>query len=465
MELDGWHPDPFRIHEERFIKDGDATPLVRDSGIGSYAEPPGALKSVLSPPAATPSTGTFPPLPATPAPVTVTGRPSPPPPANPSLASAVKMNGWHPDPFRIHEERFLKDGEATALVRDNGIGSYAEPPGSAMSVSSPPIATPPPAVTPLPPATPPPPPATPAPASVIGPPSPTPTASTDGSGSDLSERCHHCGAALRPGTKTCENCGAQQGSETGWFPDPAGRWGGRYFDNGQMTNQVRVVGCTYLESKRNFADIDESRIEAILINGERLLHEVWVYNDKRGILALTSFRALKYHTGRGDRSTRRGAGSLTLHWELVWNPQYLDQVRKSANTGQGGAPDHPRTGVKVLTGYESGPFKQVGSSDPELVGSKTITLWQRLEIDKDQGPPETPGAVKGTLRSAIRLNRRLGKAFRRHNQAATETGDQVGSVPARVEDKALELQLVGRTPALLRIDELLTAAAAAAAAK
>jgi hypothetical protein len=364
----------------------------------------------------------------------------------------MRLDGWHPDPFGIHEERFLKDGEATPLVRDSGIGSYSEPPGALNVVLSPPAATPPPPA--------PPPPATPAPGIVLGPSSPPPTASTDGSGSDLSEQCHHCNAALRPGTKTCENCGAQPGSETGWFQDPAGRWEARYFDNGQMTNQVRVVGSTYLESKLNFADIEESRIEAILINGERLLHEVWVYNDKRGILALTSYRALKYHTGRGDRSTRRGAGSLKLHWELVWNPLYLEVVRKSEETGQGGAPDHRRTGVKVLAGYESGVFKRVGRSDPELVGSKTITLWRRVEIDKDQVPTETPGAGEGPLRSAIRLNQRLGKAFRRHNQVATETGNQAGSVPSRVEDKVLELQLVGRTPALLRIDELLKAAAA-----
>lgn len=419
MELDGWHPDPFGVHEERFLKDGEATPLVRDNGIGSYAEPPGALKPVLSPPA-----------------------------ASPSPVSAVEMNGWHPDPFGVHEERLFKDGEATALVRDNGIGSFAEPPGSALSAPSPPPAT-----------TPPPPATAPPPASVTGPPSPTPTASTDGSGSDLSARCHHCGAHLRPGTKTCENCGAQQGSETGWLPDPAGRWGARYFDNGQMTNQVRVAGSTYLESKRNFADVDESRIEAILINGERLLHEVWVYSDKRGILALTSHRVLKYHTGRGDRSTRRGAGSLTVHWELVWNPQYLDLVRKSATTGHGGAPDHLRPGVKILAGYESGPFKKVAKSDPELVGSKEIKLQQRLEKHEDQGPPETPDAEKRTLLSAIGLNRRMGRAFRRHNQAVTARAKQAGSAPARVADEALELQLVGRTPALLRIDELLTAAA------
>jgi hypothetical protein len=32
---DGWHPDPFGIHEERLFKGGDPTPLVRDDGIGS----------------------------------------------------------------------------------------------------------------------------------------------------------------------------------------------------------------------------------------------------------------------------------------------------------------------------------------------------------------------------------------------------------------------------------------------
>jgi hypothetical protein len=35
MDLDGWHPDPFGIHEERLFKGGEPTPLVRDDGIGS----------------------------------------------------------------------------------------------------------------------------------------------------------------------------------------------------------------------------------------------------------------------------------------------------------------------------------------------------------------------------------------------------------------------------------------------
>jgi len=35
MKVDGWHPDPFGIHEERLFANGEPTPLVRDQGIGS----------------------------------------------------------------------------------------------------------------------------------------------------------------------------------------------------------------------------------------------------------------------------------------------------------------------------------------------------------------------------------------------------------------------------------------------
>lgn len=45
MDLDGWHPDPFGIHEERLFKDGEPTPLVKDGGVGSYDEPPDSSKS------------------------------------------------------------------------------------------------------------------------------------------------------------------------------------------------------------------------------------------------------------------------------------------------------------------------------------------------------------------------------------------------------------------------------------
>ncbi len=41
MEVDGWHPDPFGIHEERLFAQGQPTSLVRDDGIGSFASPPG----------------------------------------------------------------------------------------------------------------------------------------------------------------------------------------------------------------------------------------------------------------------------------------------------------------------------------------------------------------------------------------------------------------------------------------
>ena len=45
--VEGWHPDPLGIHEERFFKQGKATPLVRDDGVGSYHHP---SKSEWKPP-------------------------------------------------------------------------------------------------------------------------------------------------------------------------------------------------------------------------------------------------------------------------------------------------------------------------------------------------------------------------------------------------------------------------------
>ena len=36
MSVDGWHPDPFGIHEERLFAKGEPTPLVRNRGIGSF---------------------------------------------------------------------------------------------------------------------------------------------------------------------------------------------------------------------------------------------------------------------------------------------------------------------------------------------------------------------------------------------------------------------------------------------
>lgn len=36
MDVDGWHPDPHGIHEERLFAHGEPTPLVRDGGIGSF---------------------------------------------------------------------------------------------------------------------------------------------------------------------------------------------------------------------------------------------------------------------------------------------------------------------------------------------------------------------------------------------------------------------------------------------
>ena len=48
----------------------------------------------------------------------------------------MEINGWQPDPFGAHEERLFKQGKPTPLVRDDGIGSYDEPPGTPMSTLS-----------------------------------------------------------------------------------------------------------------------------------------------------------------------------------------------------------------------------------------------------------------------------------------------------------------------------------------
>ncbi len=40
MDVDGWHPDPYGIHEERLFAHGEPTPLVRDNGIGSFDSAP-----------------------------------------------------------------------------------------------------------------------------------------------------------------------------------------------------------------------------------------------------------------------------------------------------------------------------------------------------------------------------------------------------------------------------------------
>ena len=36
--------------------------------------------------------------------------------------------GWYTDPFGRHEARWMSDGQATKLVRDDGVESYDAPP-------------------------------------------------------------------------------------------------------------------------------------------------------------------------------------------------------------------------------------------------------------------------------------------------------------------------------------------------
>jgi hypothetical protein len=79
MDLDGWHPDPYGTHHERFFKQGEPTPLVRDGGVGSYDEPPASL------------------TPATAAPTTTIHIPASavgPPPSRPPLAHRPLTKNW-----------------------------------------------------------------------------------------------------------------------------------------------------------------------------------------------------------------------------------------------------------------------------------------------------------------------------------------------------------------------------------
>lgn len=52
-------------------------------------------------------------------------------------APAAPPDGWHRDPFGTHQERLFRQGRPTALVRDDGIGRYDEPPSVSVVLSPP----------------------------------------------------------------------------------------------------------------------------------------------------------------------------------------------------------------------------------------------------------------------------------------------------------------------------------------
>jgi hypothetical protein len=69
MTVHGWHEDPYRLHEDRYFTRGQPTRLVRDGGVESYDEPPGAPPRETRQPStftATPSAPATPAAPATP---------------------------------------------------------------------------------------------------------------------------------------------------------------------------------------------------------------------------------------------------------------------------------------------------------------------------------------------------------------------------------------------------------------
>jgi hypothetical protein len=40
VKAQGWYRDPYSVHEDRYFSDGQATKLVRDSGVEGYDPPP-----------------------------------------------------------------------------------------------------------------------------------------------------------------------------------------------------------------------------------------------------------------------------------------------------------------------------------------------------------------------------------------------------------------------------------------
>ncbi len=268
-------------------------------------------------------------------------------------------------------------------------------------------------------------------------------------------KCTRCSNELPDSARFCGHCGGQQSSNTGWFQDPEGRWEARYFANGQMTNQVLVAGNPYIEPDITVPGVKRSRIEPALSGGERLLHEVYsywrgttrtAYFEHDGILAITSYRAIKYQTGKGHRSTTRGEGQLQVHWTLVLNPDYLDLLRRAATAGQRPASDALRNGVQVLSGYRPQPVER-DRQHPDLVGSMKVTLLQRQ--------------VRDDLGSGWRPDHALDRWVR----SASQTGKLTGFGQSRVENKDLVLDLLGSIPTILRIDQLFAAAAASMSAE
>jgi len=87
MDLEGWRPDPYGTHEQRFFKGGAPTPLVKDDGIGSYSEPPAftSPSAVVGPPTSAPA------HPSAPESLFVfEARPGPTPQPTPASASASR---------------------------------------------------------------------------------------------------------------------------------------------------------------------------------------------------------------------------------------------------------------------------------------------------------------------------------------------------------------------------------------
>jgi hypothetical protein len=118
----GWHSDPYGLHEARYFSlNGVPTRLVSDAGKSSYDRP------VISHAAVDPM-GARSGQPLTGSPDAQEGGRSPgrkPPPSTTAPLSQGLQQGWHPDPYGLHEKRYFSlDGMPTRLVSDAGRRSH-----------------------------------------------------------------------------------------------------------------------------------------------------------------------------------------------------------------------------------------------------------------------------------------------------------------------------------------------------
>lgn len=294
---------------------------------------------------------------------------------------------------------------------------------------------------------------------------------------DYAAFCGQCGlplepmSATEPETHPHEALGTLGSSppQTGWLPDPSGRWQYRYFDHGSTTDQVRVAGQTHQEPPISPVQGARGNVIPALRDGELLLHEAALISPDPevpdGILTCTSERVLCFHTGRGQRDTNKGIGPLHVDWSFEFAVAEIPTLTHRVIM----APDFRHDGqagveIKVLSGCAFRPLKPLRKSP---LGRQRVELWwKNVNVTKylpagwvPPAPPTAAGRFNRVLDEALfggaharrladpdALSRGLAgfnRAMVRHHR------------PAWVRRQHLKFDLTAFVPTLLRVEEIL----------